>query len=106
MLAVGELVQPLEKILGDVCEDDMLGLHQYKGGYHLCLLKVVLTGLTLETLLTLHCHVSFPERVQTDWQQGHWVLRLIEALSHVLFCAHCISTCGFAQVCKWALQYG
>lgn len=106
MLAVGELVQPLEKILGDVCEDDMLGLHQYKGGYHLCLLKIVLTGLTLETLLTLHCHASFPERVQTDWQQEHWVLRLIETLSHVLFCAHCISTCGFAQVCKWALQYG
>ena len=43
-----ELVQPLEKVLADVVEEDMPDLHKYIGGSHLCPLKIVAIGLTLQ----------------------------------------------------------
>ena len=48
MQTVWELVQLLEKVLADVVEEDMLDLHKYIGGSHLCPLKIVAIGLTLQ----------------------------------------------------------
>ena len=48
MQTVWELVHLLEKALADVGEGDMLDLHKYIGGSHLCPLKIVAIGLTLQ----------------------------------------------------------
>jgi len=48
MQSVWVLFQLLGKVLADVGEEDMPDLHKYIGGAHLCPLKVVLIGLTLQ----------------------------------------------------------
>ena len=68
MHTVLELVQLLEKVPGDEAEDDMLGRHIYKGGSHLCHLKIAVVGLEFRIKLTSHYHVSSPRRAQTDWR--------------------------------------
>ena len=52
----------------DEAEEDMLGCHIYKGGSHLCQLKIAVVGLELQIKLTSHYHVSSPRRAQTDWR--------------------------------------
>ena len=68
MHTVGELVQLLKKVPGDEAEEDMLGRLIYKGGSHLCQLKIAVVGLELQIKLTSHYHVSSPRRAQTDWR--------------------------------------
>ena len=48
MHTVGELVQLFEKVPGNEAEEDVLGRHIYKGGSHLCQLKIAVIGLALQ----------------------------------------------------------